>query len=761
MLITINTMTSLRRYLFTRPIFKLLQKTLPPMTQTESEALKAGNVWWDAQLFSGNPDWKVLRDLPAARLTQEEQNFLDNEVETLCSMLNHWEINHQLYDFPAQVWDFIKQHKFGGMTIPKQYGGLGFSNYAYSEIVMKLYSRCSSVAISVMIPNSGSAKLVLANGTEAQKNYYLPRFARGEDMPAFALSGTQAGSDAAAMPDTGIVCYGEFHGAQILGIRLNWEKRYISFSPIATILAMTFKLFDPEHLLGDKESLGVTIALIPTNTPGITLGKRHFTLDAGLQNGPNWGKDVFIPLDWIIGGQAQIGNGWKMLMKSLASGRAISLPALSAGAAKFACRHTGAYARIRKQFNQSIGQFEGVEEVLARMAGETYLLEAARCATASAVDKGHHSSVIAAIIKYHATEKSRTIITDAMDIQGGSGICLGPKNYLAHLYQVLPIGITVEGANILTRTMMIFGQGAVRCHPFIQQEMVALSNPNQEQGLSQFDAVLMQHLGLTLRNIAAGFWYGLTNACFAATPGDETTKKYYQQIKRFCTAFALVSDYALLSLGGSLKRKERISGRFADVLSHLYLASTALKHYENQGFIIEDKPLIQWACQQSLYQAQQALIAIFNLLPFSFIAWLLKKLLFPLGQPLATPDDALIPQLAAIVLNDCEARNRLTQGIYFNSIEKDVSGRIELAFKAVLEAAPIEAKITAAQRQKQLPKTTDLEKLLAAALGQNLINQQEAEIVSLADKARAAAISVDAFNPEELKNRSHHFDKHD
>lgn len=741
---------NLRQQFFSQPIYKLLQKTLPKMTQTEREALKAGNVWWDAELFSGNPDWKVLRDLPAANLTEEEQSFLDNEVETLCGMLNHWEINHQLYDFPPQVWDFIKQHKFGGMTIPKQYGGLGFSNYAYSEIVMKLYSRCSSVAISVMIPNSGSAKLVLANGTEVQKSYYLPRFASGEDMPAFALSGTQAGSDAGAMPDTGIVCHGEFNGTQILGIRLNWEKRYISFSPLATVLAMTFKLFDPEHLLGDKESLGVTIALIPTNTPGITIGKRHFTLDAGLQNGPNWGKDVFIPLDWIIGGQAQIGNGWKMLMKSLASGRAISLPALSAGAAKFACRHTGAYARIRKQFNQSIGQFEGVEEVLARMAGETYLLEAARCVTAAAVDKGHHSSVIAAIIKYHATEKSRTVINDAMDIQGGSGICLGPKNYLAHLYQVLPIGITVEGANILTRTMMIFGQGAVRCHPFIQQEMLALSNPNQEQGLIQFDAVLMQHLGLTLRNITAGFWYGLSNARFAQTPGNETTKKYYQQIQRFSTAFALVSDYALLSLGGSLKRKERISGKFADVLSHLYLASTALKHYENQGSHIEDKPLLKWACQHSLYQAQQALTVIFSFLPFPVIAWLLKKLLFPLGQTLAAPDDALIPQLAAIVLNDGDARNRLTQGIYINSDPEDVNGRMEQALMAVLNAAPIEAKLTAAQRQKSVLKTADLEKLLAEALAKNIMTPSEADLVRVADKARAAAISVDVFSSDEL-----------
>lgn len=720
------------------------------MTQTESDALKAGNVWWDAQLFSGNPDWKVLRDLPAAQLSAEEQAFINHEVEKLCEMLQHWEINHHRHDFPPTVWAFIKQHKFGGITIPKQYGGLGFSNYAYSEIVMKLYSRCSSVAISVMIPNSGSAKLVLSNGTEEQKNYYLPRFANGEELPAFALSGTQAGSDAGAMPDTGVVCYGEFNGAKILGIRLNWEKRYISFSPIATLLAMTFKLFDPEHLLGDKENLGVTIALIPTDTQGISIGQRHFILDPSLQNGPNWGKDVFIPLDWIIGGVAEIGNGWKMLMKSLASGRAISLPALSAGAAKFACRNTGAYARIRKQFNQPIGEFEGVAEVLARMAGETYLLEAARCVTAAAVDAGHHSAVIAAIIKYHSTEKNRAVINDAMDIQGGSGICLGAKNYLAHLYQVTPIGITVEGANILTRTMMIFGQGAVRCHPFIQQEMVALSHPNPEQGLQDFDAVFIQHLAATVRNLAACFWFGMTGARFLNAPGDQITKRYYQHISRLSAAFALVSDYALLSLGGSLKRKERISGKFADVLSHLYLATTALKHYENQGSPTDDQPLVELACQQSVYQAQQALFAIFKLLPFPLLAKCLKFWIFPFGQPFSPPQDTLIPKIATILLNDCAARERLTAGIYINSVEDDVSGRIEVAFKAVLAAAASEAKITAAQRQKKLPKNADLEKILTEAIANHILTAQEADLVGNADVARTAAISVDVFDPDAL-----------
>lgn len=741
----------IRRSLLTRPLFNKMRKNLPPMSQTEREALEAGNTWWDAELFTGKPDWRKLNDLPAARLSEEEQTYLDGPVETLCTLLNDWDITHKRRDLPPEVWDYIKQHKFCGVIIPKHYGGLEFSEFAHSQIVMKIASRSTTAAVTVMVPNSlGPAKLLLAYGTEQQKDHYLPRLAAGQEIPAFALTGPQAGSDAGAMPDTGVVCYGSFEGKeQVLGIRLNWEKRYITLGPVATVLGLAFKLYDPDHLLGEQEDIGITLALIPTNTPGVSIGRRHFPLDSGFQNGPNWGKDVFIPLDWIIGGSAQVGNGWKMLMQSLATGRSISLPALSVGAAKFICRNTGAYARIRTQFNLPIGAFEGIEEVLARMAGTAYLMDAARQVTCAALDEGQKPAVISAIVKYQLTEGMRRIINDGMDIQGGSGICLGPSNYIGRLYQVIPVGITVEGANILTRTMMIFGQGSVRCHPFIQDEIAALNEADPVQALQQFDAILWRHIGFFLNNLARGFWFGLGGAALAQTPGDKNTRRYYRQLTRLSTGFALVADFALLTLGGLLKRKERISGRFADVLSHLYLCSCALKHFENQGAQADDLPLLHWACQHSLHRAQQSLLAVFWLLPSRIPAFLLRAALFPLGKPYAPPQDILTGQLAQLLLHDNPARDRLTQGIYINDNPEDATGRIEAAFKAILLAAPIETKLRNAQKQGLLSKGA-LPGLLQEALQAVIITEAEANLINQAEQARLLAISVDDFTSEQL-----------
>ncbi|MDO9049387.1 MAG: acyl-CoA dehydrogenase [Methylobacter sp.] len=746
---------AIRKRLYSRPVFKLMQRMLPRMSQTEREALEAGNTWWDAELFSGDPDWRVLLDLPAAKLSAEEQAFIDGPVETLCSMLDDWDITHNRCDLPPEVWDYIKRHKFCGMIIPKQYGGLEFGEYAHSEVVMKISSRSSTAAVTVMVPNSlGPAKLLLAYGTEQQKNHYLPRLATGEEIPAFALTGPHAGSDAGAMPDTGVVCYGKFEGKdKVLGILLNWEKRYITLGPVATVLGLAFKLYDPEHLIGDKENIGITVALIPTDTEGVSIGRRHFPLDSAFQNGPNWGKDVFIPMDWIIGGKEQVGNGWKMLMQCLATGRAVSLPALSTGASKMAGRNTGAYARIRKQFNLPIGEFEGIEEPLSRIAGETYIIDAARKVTAAALDDGQKPSVISAIIKYELTERMRRVINDAMDIQGGSGICLGPKNYLGRIYQVIPVSITVEGANILTRTMMIFGQGAVRCHPYIQREMEALGRENPELALQQFDEVLFEHIGFMLHNLAAGFWLGLSNARFIDVPGDQDTQGYFRQIARLSVGFALVADFALLTLGGSLKRKERISGRFADVLSNLYLCSCVLKNYQDQGSPKDDLPLLHWACQQTLHRAQQSLLAIFHTLPMRLPAVLLRAVLFPSGKPCAPPADHLIHQTAGLLLKNSPTRDRLTHGIYINYKPDDVTGRIEVAFQAVLAATPVEAKIHAAQKQKQLPKGVILD-VLEAAISQTVISKKEAELIVTAEKARFAAISVDDFSPEQLSGVS-------
>ena len=742
---------AIRKLLFSSAAFKMMKQMLPPMSQTEREALEAGNIWWDAELFSGNPDWKILLNLPAAKLSIVEQAFIDGPVETLCSMLDDWDITHNRLDLSPEVWDFIKRHKFCGMIIPKQYGGLEFGEYAHSEVVMKIASRSTTAAVTVMVPNSlGPAKLLLAYGTEQQKNHYLPRLATGEEIPAFALTGPHAGSDAGAMPDTGIVCYGKFEGKdKVLGIRLNWEKRYITLGPVATVLGLAFKLYDPDHLIGNNENIGITVALIPTNTQGVSIGRRHFPLDSAFQNGPNWGKDVFIPMDWIIGGIEQVGNGWKMLMQCLATGRAVSLPALSTGAAKMASRNTGAYARIRKQFNLPIGEFEGIEEPLSRIAGQTYIIDAARKVTAAALDDGQKPSVISAIIKYELTERMRRVINDAMDIQGGSGICLGPRNYLGRMYQVIPVSITVEGANILTRTMMIFGQGSMRCHPYIQREMAALGLDNPDLALHRFDQVLFEHIGSMLHNLAAGIWLGLSDARFIEVPGDQNSQRYFRQIARLSVGFALVADFTLLALGGSLKRKERISGRFADVLSNLYLCSCVLKHYQDQGSRQDDLPLLHWACQQTLHRAQQSLLAIFHILPMRLPAYLLRAVLFPTGKPYAPPADHLVHQTAALLLNDAPARERLTHGIYINHAPEDATGRIEVAFEAVLAAAPVEAKIHAAQRQRQLPKGV-IRDVLDAAVSKGIISKKEAELITAAEKARFAAISVDDFSPEQL-----------
>ncbi len=753
LLLLLLNLPALRRPVFSRPIYQVMKKALPPVSQTEREALEAGNVWWDAELFSGAPDWNVLLDLPAAKLTAEEQAFIDGPVETLCAMLDDWDITHHRQDLPEEVWDYIKQEKFCGMIIPREYGGLDFSHYAHSEIVMKIASRSTSAAVTVMVPNSlGPAKLLLAYGSEKQKQHYLPRLASGKEIPCFALTGPEAGSDAGAMPDVGIVCRGQHQGKEVLGIRLNWEKRYITLGPVATVIGLAFKLFDPDHYLSEQEAIGITVALIPRNTPGVSIGKRHFPLNSAFMNGPNWGKDVFIPLDYVIGGQQQVGNGWKMLMQSLATGRGISLPALSIAGGKFCCRNTGAYARIRRQFNLPLGEFEGIEEALARMAGETYIIDAARTITANALDQGEKPSVASAIIKYELTERMRRIINDGMDVQAGSGICLGPKNYLGRLYQVIPVSITVEGANILTRTMMIFGQGAVRCHPYIHKEMQALQHDHEKQGLAIFDEVIFNHIGFVLHNLAAGLWLGLTNSCLLKTPGNTVSQRYYRRIARLSAGFALLADFALLTLGGGLKRKERISGRFADALSNLYLCSSVLKHFQDQGEPEEDLPLLHWACQHTLYKAQQSLLAVCWKLPLRPIVFILRGLLFPFGKPYSPPDDNLIHQTAALLLSDNPARDRLTHGIYINRDKNDCTGRIEHAFQLALQAAPAEKILRDAQKQGLLPKGIIGDTCLAIALENGIIKTEHAEIIIKADEARSLAIQVDAFDASELRN---------
>ena len=585
---------SLRQTLVSAKALIFFKQVLPALSQTEQEALDAGTVWWDGDLFSGKPEWEKLLKIDTSTLSKEEQAFLDGPVNRLCAMLDDWAITHEYKDLPPEVWQFIKDNGFFSMIIPKSYGGLAFSALAHSAVVSKIASRSITTAVTVMVPNSlGPGELLLHYGTEEQRNYYLPRLASGEEIPCFALTGPENGSDAGAMPDTGIVCNGEFNGEEVLGIRLNWNKRYITLGPVATILGLAFKLYDPDQLLGDKPELGITCALIPTDTAGVTIGRRHYPLNMVFMNGPNQGHDVFIPMEWVIGGPKMAGQGWRMLMECLAAGRSISLPALSTGAGKLSCRATGAYARIRQQFKTPIGLFDGVEEALTRIAGNTYMMEAARTLTATAIDQGEKPAVISAIVKYNMTERMREVLNDAMDVQGGSGICMGPKNLLARPYQSIPIAITVEGANILTRTMITFGQGAIRCHPYVIEEIQSCHSDD----LERFDKALFGHMGFTVSNASRALFLALTRSKLAASPSVGSDKRYYQQLTRMSAAFAFVADVAMLVLGGSLKRREKLSGRLADVLSQLYLASAVLKHYHDQGRPAEDKALMQWACE--------------------------------------------------------------------------------------------------------------------------------------------------------------------
>ena len=738
-----------------KPLLRAIRANMPPMSETERTAIQAGTTWWEAELFAGNPDFRQLLDYPAPQLSEEEQAFIDGPVQTLCDMLDDWRITHELNRLPDEVWEFMKKERFFGMIIPREAGGLGFSALAHSQVIVKLASRSISAAVTVMVPNSlGPAELLLHYGTEEQKNYFLPRLADGREIPCFALTGPEAGSDAGAIPDTGIVCKGMHEGKEVLGLRLNWEKRYITLGPVATILGLAFKAYDPDHLLGDKESLGITCALIPTNTPGVEIGRRHYPLNAAFQNGPNRGRDVFIPMDWVIGGQARIGDGWRMLMESLSAGRGISLPALSTAGGKFSARLTGAYARVRKQFHMPIGKFEGVEEALARLAGHAYLMDAARRLSTTALDLGEKPSVISAIIKYNLTELMRVSVNDAMDIHGGRGICLGPANYLARTYQSLPISITVEGANILTRSLIIFGQGAMRCHPHLLREIEAVNEPDKNKSLHDFDAALMQHLGYSIKNAARAFTFGWSGGKLAPNAGSgDITDPWFRQLSRFSSAFAITADVALLLLGGKLKRKEKLSGRFADALSYLYMGSAVLKHFHDQGQPEADLPLLRWSMATVLFRTQEALDGILRNFPSRAAGLALRAIVFPLGRRFHAPDDRLGHEAASILLTPGEARNRLTEGVYQPSNPDDPIGVVEYALKKTLEAEPLERRLH--QQGLDRDYTETVEAWLRRLQDGNDIDAAEAALLKTAHQAIRKAIMVDDF-PQEAAAREIH-----
>jgi acyl-CoA dehydrogenase len=731
-----------RRLLISDRIYSWYRKALPRMSATEQEALDAGTVWWDAEIFSGRPRWKRLLKVPAPQLSDREQEFLDGPVDELCRMLDDWEICDKHRKLPDNIWDFIREHRMLGMIIPEQYGGLEFSAQANSAVVMKLASRNLTTAITVMVPNSlGPGELLMHYGSEAQKDHYLPRLARGEEIPCFALTSPSAGSDAAAMEDVGIVCKGEHQGREVLGLSLTWNKRYITLAPVATVLGLAFKVRDPDGLLGDQEELGITCALIPTSTPGVQIGNRHMPVGAVFQNGPTQGEDVFIPLDWIIGGQERIGQGWRMLMQSLAAGRAVSLPALGTAGGKMAALMSGEYARIRRQFNIPIGYFEGIEEPLARIGGRTYRMDSARMLTLVALDQGERPGVLSAILKYQLTEGNRHCINDAMDIHGGKGIVTGPANYLAHAYQALPISITVEGANILTRTLIIFGQGAIRAHPWLLKEMQAASDP-RPGARKDFDRALFSHVGHIISRMVRSTILGLTRGFSTKSPVRGPTARYFRQMTRMCAAFSFTSDLVLVLLGGKFKFKEKLSGRLADALIHLYLGSAVLKRYEDDGRPEEDLPLVQWAMDDSLYTIQESLRGVLDNFPIPGFGGLVKWIIFPLGSPYSQPSDRLGKAIASLLLTENESRDRLTSGVYISD-EDDASGKVHAAFHLVIKSDNAE---TAVRNALKEPVTyTNYRQLVQKAVESGVITEEQATLVRLAKEASRAVIEVDDF----------------
>jgi acyl-CoA dehydrogenase len=741
----------LRIVLISGPFMKTYRRLLPSMSDTERDALEAGTVWWDGELFTGNPDWRKLRDAPPPRLSAEEQAFIEGPCDTLCRMLDDFDITHRRGDLPPEVWDYIKSQRFFAMIIPRRYGGLEFSTYAHSCVLVKLAARSVTCASTVAVPNSlGPAELLVHYGTDEQKNYYLPRLAQGLEIPCFALTGPRAGSDAAAIPDTGVVCRGVFQGREIIGLKLNFSKRYITLAPIATVVGLAFRMFDPEHLLGEKEDIGITCALIPRETPGIEIGRRHLPLNIPFQNGPLHGRDVFVPLECLIGGLKMAGLGWRMLVEQLSVGRCISLPANATGGALAATLATGAYARIRRQFNTPVGRFEGVEQVIARMVGLTYIMDAARSVTTAAIDAGEKPAVPAAILKYHVTEMGRRVGNDAMDVHGGKGIMLGPNNYLGRGYQSIPIAITVEGANILTRSLIIFGQGAIRCHPFVLREMNAARNSDHRRGVDEFDRALFAHMGFAISNAVRSFVMALTFARFRRVLDSGPTRRYYQHIERFSASFAFATDLAMLALGGYLKKKETISARLGDVLSAMYLASMVLKHHDNRGRPAEELPAVEWACRELLYQAQEQLHSVLRNFPNRPIAALARLLIFPRGLTYFAPADRLGRRVADLVLNNTETRSSLSRFLYCT----DEPGNALAALQSVLEMAPmaesLEKKLRVEGQKTGRVRALDLAGQIEQSRALGILSEHEALFLADYDRKVMAIINVDDFAAHEL-----------
>jgi acyl-CoA dehydrogenase len=743
-------LVDIRRDLVTKPLFETFRRMLPRISQTERDALEAGNVWWEGELFSGNPEWHKLLKLAPPALTDEEQAFLDGPTDELCRMLDDWEITHVLADLSEEAWDFMKRNGFFALIIPKKYGGLEFSPLACAQILQKVASRSCTAASIMGVPNSlGPAELLLHYGTEEQRDRWLPGLANGDEVPCFALTSPRVGSDATAITDTGVVCRGEYEGEQVIGIRLNWDKRYITLAPVATVLGLAFKLYDPDHLIGEQDEYGITAALIPASLPGIEIGRRHFPINIPFQNGPTRGKDVFVPLDSIIGGQKMAGLGWRMLVQQLTVGRSIVLPSNALGGAMAAVYASGAYARIRRQFGLPIGKFHGVGEALARMAGNLYTMIASSQVTYAALNAGEKPAVPSAILKYHLTERARSIALDAMDVHGGKAIMLGPKNYLARNYESAPIAITVEGANILTRSLIIFGQGAIRCHPFVLREIEAANDEDSAQGLEDFDQLLFAHAGHAISNAARSFVQALTFSRFTDVPVTGPTRRYYQHISRFSAAFSLASDAAMLTLGGELKRQELLSARLGDVLSDLYMASMVLKHFRDQGEPVDDLPLVEWSCRTLLYHAQEQLHSLLRNFPNRLIAFVLRVVIFPRGRTFFAPSDALGRKIVDKIVNPTPTRNRLAPTAYLTAEPTNQLALLQELLEMADDIKPLERRVFDARRRGEIT-VGDTPGQIEAAERLGVLTGEEAQRIRDFDARVLELTGVDDFDPAEL-----------
>ncbi len=752
--------SGLRRGLLSKPLLGMVRGMLPKLSDTEAQALEAGTVDWDGQLFSGRPDWQELLDTPHPELTEEEQAFLDGPVEELCAMVDDWSVTNELYDLPEEVWQFLREKKFFGLVIEKEYGGLGFSHTAHSEVVHKIASRGVTLAVTVMVPNSlGPGELFAAYGTEEQKSHYLPRLARGEEIPCFALTSPVAGSDAGAIPDSGVVCRGQWNGEEVLGLRVTWNKRYITLAPVATLIGLAIKVYDPDNLLGRGRELGVTTVMVPSDLEGVYRGPRHMPMNTPFMNGPTWGTDVFIPMDQIVGGQEMIGEGWRMLLERLSIGRSISLPALGCSAGKVSCLTTGAYAEVREQFGRSISEFEGIQEVLEDMAGYTWMMDAARVFTSGMVDRGGKPSVPSALLKYRNTDLMRNVVTDAMDVVAGRAVIRGPRNFLARVYQAIPIAITVEGANILTRSLMVFGQGAIRCHPYIVQEIEAAGMEDQDKAVEKFDGVFFSHVAHTVRNTMRSLVLGASGGRLTRVPSRGGIQRHYRQLSRFSAVFSVLTDVSLLTIGGNLKARQRFTGRMTDCLVALYYASASIKQWHEEGYPEHMRDLVEWSLERSLHDAQNALYDAVTRYPVKSLRSPLRLLAFPLGRTLRGPDDERGQRVALSIVKPGHARDRVVQGIYVDENPRDPVGRVMHALHLSRETASIRKRINEAVRKAEPEQRQEIETLLGHqrdelldwAIKHEVITEEERGSVSEAMAALYDVIRVDAFSKESVE----------